>query len=45
MLEKLIIKLEILQARLYRNSQRKKYERSLRCAKLEINRLSRMRLL
>jgi len=45
MLERLIIRLEQLQARLYRNSQRKRYERSLRCAKTEITRLARMRLL
>jgi len=45
MLEKLIIRLEQLQARLYRNSQRRKHERSLRCAKSEITRLAKMRLL
>jgi hypothetical protein len=45
MLEKLIIRLEKLQARLYRNNQRKRHERALRCAKTEINRLARMRLL
>jgi len=45
MLEKLIIQLEKLQARLYHNSQRKRHERSLRCAKTEITRLARMRLL
>lgn len=45
MLEKLIIRLEQLQARLYRHQQRKRHERSLRCAKTEITRLAKMRLL
>ena len=45
MLEKIILRLEQLQAHLNRNSERKRHERSLRCAKSEINRLARMRLL
>ena len=45
MLEKIIIRLEQLQAHLNRNSERKRRERLLRCAKSEINRLARMRLL
>lgn len=45
MLEKLIIRLEQLQTRMYRNSERKRRERSLRCAKAEITRLAQMRLL
>ena len=45
MLEKLIIRLEQLQTRLYRHNQRKRHERSMRCAKTEITRLARMRLL
>ncbi|MFM8330103.1 MAG: hypothetical protein ACKN9T_00255 [Candidatus Methylumidiphilus sp.] len=45
MLEKFIIQLEHLQARLFRHNQRKRHERSLRLAKTEINRLSRMGLL
>ncbi len=45
MLEKLIIRLERLQARLYRKNEDKRRERSRRCAKTEIARLARMRLL
>ncbi len=45
MLEKMIIMLERLQARLERNHQKKIRERSLRSAKSEINRLSRLRVL
>ncbi len=45
MLEKLIIRLEQLQARLNKRNERKRHERSLRCAKTEIARLARMRLL
>lgn len=45
MLEKLIIRLEQLQARLERKREQRRRERLLRCAKLEITRLARMRLL
>ena len=45
MLEKLIIRLERLQARLYWKNERKRRERSLRCAKTEITRLARRGLL
>ena len=45
MLEKIILRLEQLQARLHRNREQKRRERTLRCAKSEINRLARMRLL
>jgi hypothetical protein len=45
MLEKLIIHLERLQTHLYHSHERKRRERSLRSAKLEITRLARLRLL
>ena len=45
MLEKIILRLEQLQARLNRNREQKRRERTLRCAKSEIKRLARMRLL
>ena len=45
MLEKLIIRLEQLQARLYHHGQRKRHQRSVRCAKTESNRLAKLRLL
>jgi len=45
MLEKIILRLEQLQARLHSNREQKRRERSLRSAKSEINRLARMRLL
>lgn len=45
MLEKLIIRLEQLQASLDRKREQKRREHLLRCAKMEITRLARMRLL
>lgn len=45
MLEKLIICLERLQVRLEQRHLRRQHDRFLRTAKLEINRLSRMRLI
>lgn len=45
MLERLIFRLEQLQIRLHQRSEEKRRARCLRCAKLEINRLARMRLL
>ncbi|MDD5033809.1 MAG: hypothetical protein PHE55_03545 [Methylococcaceae bacterium] len=45
MLEKLIIRLEQLQARLIRKNERRRRERALRSAKTEITRLARMRVL
>lgn len=45
MLEKLIIRLEQLQLRLYRKSEQKRRDRSLKYAKTEITRLARMRVL
>lgn len=45
MLEKLIIRLEQLQTRLYWKNERKRQSRALRSAKMEINRLARMGVL
>jgi hypothetical protein len=45
MLEKLIIRLEKLQARLDRKNEHRRREQSLRSAKLEITRLARLRLI
>jgi hypothetical protein len=45
MLEKLIIRLERLQVHLDRKSEQKRRARSLKSAKLEINRLAKMRVL
>jgi hypothetical protein len=45
MLEKLILRLEQLQARLQRQNQQKRQERALRLAKTELNRLAKMRVL
>ena len=45
MLEKLIIRLEKLQARLDRKNEHKRREHALKCAKMEITRLARMRLI
>lgn len=45
MLEKLIIRLEKLQARLDRKNECKRREQALKCAKTEITRLARMRVI
>ncbi|MBS1211933.1 MAG: hypothetical protein H6R26_549 [Proteobacteria bacterium] len=45
MLEKLIIRLERLQARLDRKTEKKRRERSLKSAKVEITRLAKMRVI
>jgi hypothetical protein len=45
MLEKLIIRLERLQVHLDRKNEQRRRARSLKFAKLEINRLVRMRVL
>lgn len=43
MLEKIIMRLEQLEARLSRYKAKRNHERALRAAKMEINRLARMR--
>jgi hypothetical protein len=45
MLEKIIIRLERLQVHLYRKNEQRRRARVLRSAKLEINRLAKMRVL